>query len=302
MESRTVRFPRSANYFERGGYGGVNSGFCPVTISALQSIIIYNIYHYLILLALFIIKYYIRFISHKVISQHNRDQTGDASAMENTLAQMLHADSGLGMSTLEELEGNLTETIQWILESKDPRSVLDTHILYYSSLKLVEFRVMSSAARGIALKEAGESKDSALHESLIFSTQALRARPLCESYDLHFIATIRLAQLLLNARRRLAAPAVGKALLVLSSVMNKLSHTTLEYTDCHKLLSDLELVIRVGILSASGYGRGSTVWSKRHSGATNLTLADSIPGYANWCFEEGDGTYTSLRALDDLSL
>ena len=251
-----------------------------------------------------------------------REKPDDSTARESSIAQIMRAENGLGLQILEELEGNLLETIQWINEgysSTGVRSSIDTQILYYCSLKLVEFRVMSGCARGTTVKGVGsghkqgkkgkgggEGKqrgtsgsgvqgdglgqeregegdaETALHESVVHSTQALKARPLPESYDMHFLATIRLAQLLLNARRRLSAASAGKALLVLSSALNKLSHSRVDHADCQKISGDLEFVVRMGILSVSGYGRGATVWSKRHSGATNLTLAESIPGYANW--------------------
>jgi hypothetical protein len=68
----------------------------------------------------------------------------------NSVSQVMDVQGGLGIQLLKEAEQSLSETIQWCNNkaSKSTLTALDAHMLLYSSLKLVELKLMRSIVKG----------------------------------------------------------------------------------------------------------------------------------------------------------
>jgi hypothetical protein len=189
------------------------------------------------------------------------------------------ANSEHGLGIVKKIEFYLEEGLKRVTGA-NLQSTQDAYIYYYSCLKVAEYRMLELACQSNTLTVV--KKEKYLKDAVEYIIDALVSRPMLQNFDLHYIASLHLSQMLLSSKRHFAAAkAYGKTLLVLSAMLTK-AFFNRDVLNLHKLYSDESCKHTSQALQATAK---ATSWCKKHYGP--MLLHERVAsGYASWSFED----------------
>lgn len=185
-----------------------------------------------------------------------------------------------GIDIMKDIEKALREAMKGATAA-NTQSTQDAFVYFYSSIKLSEFRTLQS---GMDPALPAASRLKLLTQAFNLLVDALLSRSIVDNLDLHYIATLTMAQGLMASR--CFDPCTmwyTKALMCLSSACNRTQHTPkgIKQVCFHKVETEMQMQVEKSIMASSRELR----WEKEHLGA--LYLTESVTsGYAYWSFEE----------------
>jgi hypothetical protein len=181
-----------------------------------------------------------------------------------------------GLELIQNIETDLREALKRVTAA-NTQSAQDAFVYYYSSLKLAEYRMLQAAcASDITVEE----REEYLRDAVQHMVEACASRPLPDNMDLHYVASVQLAQMLAAVKRSHAASkAFAKTLLVLSALANRAVFNPAFFE--LKLLDDLNKHSTQAVSAAVR----EIEWVKLHLGPKVLHERVAA-GYASWSFED----------------
>ena len=195
-----------------------------------------------------------------------------------SLVQALVANDGIEI--MKEVERALREAMKGSTAA-NTQSTQDAYVYYYSSIKLSEFRTLQS---GMDAGLPAASRLALLTQAFNLLVDALLSRSLIDNLDLHYIATIQMAQVLSSSRCFDSSTMwFTKALMCLTAMCNRIQNTPEAIRDAcfRKVEIEMGILVERSIIASSK----DIKWEKEHLGP--LYLTESVTsGYAYWSFEE----------------
>lgn len=192
------------------------------------------------------------------------------------------ADKG-GMEILLAAEEFLRESSVHTTAANS-QSVFDAYVFFFSRLKFAEFRMLENA---LSPSLSADQRTELLRSSVVNLVDALRARTEADNLDLHLVALMHMAHILLSSRKYVPAmKAYAKALMTASGVVTR-QLFSFALLSTKKSAGMVDKLVTQSLIALSK----ESVFVKHHLGPLSPALVETgvgTPGVAFWALEQED--------------
>lgn len=181
-----------------------------------------------------------------------------------------------GLDVIKDAENAMIRALRHVTGA-NTQSTQDAYCFFFCCLKLAEFRMLEAALLpDITLEE----RNDILEESVLHVVNALHSRSLADNFDLHYMATLQMAQMVMAVKKGYASmKTYAKAVMCLGAMVNRAQFNSDEML--FKLFDESQRMTGQALFASIKESK----WTKDHLGHTLIVETGEIVGYANWAFE-----------------